>query len=41
MHFDVVCQTTTSGAHQMEPPAPTQALGVSPFQSRFVNRTVP
>ena len=29
------------GAHQMEPPSPTQALGVNPFPSRFINRTVP
>ena len=30
-----------AGAHQMEPPSPTQALGVNPFPSRFINRTVP
>ena len=24
----------------MEPPSPTEALGVNPFPSRFVNRTV-
>ena len=29
------------GAHQMEPPSPTQALGVNPFPSRFINRMVP
>ena len=29
------------GAHQMEPPSPTQALGVNPFPSTFINRTVP
>ena len=29
------------GAHQVEPPSPTQALGVNPFPSRFINRTVP
>ena len=28
-------------AHQMEPPSPIQALGVNPFPSRFINRTVP
>ena len=27
-------------AHQMEPPSPMQALGVNPFSSRFINRTV-
>ena len=40
MHFDVVCQTTTSAAHQMEPRSPTQALGVNPFPSRVINRTI-
>ena len=25
----------------MEPPSPLQALGVNPFPSRFINRTVP
>ena len=25
-------------AHQMEPPSPTQALGVNPFPSRFIER---
>ena len=30
-----------TGAHQMEPPSPIQALGVNPFQSRFIIRTVP
>ena len=29
------------GAHQMEPLSPLQALGVNPFPSRFINRTVP
>ena len=29
------------GAHQMEPPSPIQALGVNPFPSRFIIRTVP
>ena len=29
-----------SGAHQMEPPSPIQALGVNPFPSRFIIRTV-
>ena len=32
---------TKSRAHQIEPPSPTQALRVNPFQSRFINRTVP
>ena len=31
----------TTGAHQMEPPSPIQALGVHPFPSRFIIRTVP
>ena len=31
----------TTGAHQMEPPSPIQALGVNPFPSRFIIRTVP
>ena len=30
-----------SGAHQMEPPSPIQALGVNPFPSRFIIRRVP
>ena len=30
-----------SGAYQMEPPSPIQALGVNPFPSRFIIRTVP
>ena len=30
-----------SGACQMEPPSPIQALGVNPFPSRFIIRTVP
>ena len=29
------------GAHQMEPAFPIQALGVNPFPSRFINRTIP
>ena len=29
------------GAYQMEPPSPIQALGVNPFPSRFIIRTVP
>ena len=29
-----------AGAHQMEPPSPMQALGVNPFPSRFIIRTV-
>ena len=32
---------TKAGAHQMEPPSPIQALGVNPFPSRFIIRTVP
>ena len=28
-------------AHQMEPPSPIQSLGVNPFPSRFIIRTVP
>ena len=31
----------SSGAHQMQPPSPIQALGVNNFPSRFINRTVP
>ena len=27
------------GAHQMEPPSSVEAIGVSPFPSRFINRT--
>ena len=30
-----------TGAYQMEPPSPIQALGVNPFPSRFIIRTVP
>ena len=30
-----------AGAHQMEPPSPIQALGVNPFPSRFIIRSVP
>ena len=30
-----------AGAYQMEPPFPIQALGVNPFPSRFIIRTVP
>ena len=30
-----------TGAHQMELPSPIQALGINPFPSRFINRTVP
>ena len=30
-----------TGAHQMEPPSTTQTLGVNPFPSRCLNRTVP
>ena len=28
------------GTHQMEPASPLQALGVNPFPSRFINRTI-
>ena len=34
-------QQLVPGAHQMEPPSPIQALGVNPFPSRFIIRTVP
>ena len=34
-------QLLYSGAYQMEPPSPIQALGVNPFPSRFIIRTVP
>ena len=34
-------QSRTPGAHQMEPPSPTQALGANSFPSRFIIRTVP
>ena len=30
-----------TGAYLMEPPSPIQALGVNPFPSRFIIRTVP
>ena len=30
-----------AGAYQMEPPSPIQALGVNPFPSRLIIRTVP
>ena len=33
--------TPFAGVHQMEPPSPIQALGVNPFPSRFIIRTVP
>ena len=32
---------TRTGTHQMEPASPIQALGVNPFPSRFINRTIP
>ena len=32
---------TFTGTHQMEPVSPIQALGVNPFPSRFINRTIP
>ena len=34
-------ESTPAGAHQMEPPSPIQALGINPFPSRFIIRTVP
>ena len=44
IQFFIPCldiKSNVSGAHQMEPPSPTQALGVNPFPSRSINRTVP
>ena len=38
---EVLTEREPPGAHRMEPPSPTQALGVNPFPSRFINRTVP
>ena len=35
------CIPVWPGAYQMEPPSPIQALGVNPFPSRFIIRTVP
>ena len=35
------CHWFMAGAYQMEPPSPIQALGVNPFPSRFIIRTVP
>ena len=29
------------GTHQMEPASPLQSVGVNPFPSRFINRTIP
>lgn len=29
------------GTHQIEPASPKQPLGVNPFPSRFINRTIP
>ena len=34
-------RTHKPGTNQMEPASPTQALGVNPFPSRFINRTIP
>ena len=34
-------KTLETGAYQMEPPSPIQALGVNPVPSRFIIRTVP
>ena len=39
--YQLVNKPSWTGAHQMEPPSPIQALGVNPFPSRFVTRTVP
>ena len=36
-----VRKSVLTGAYQMEPPSPIQALGVNPFPSRFIIRTVP
>ena len=36
----LLVNTLGTGAHQMEPPSPIQALGVNPFPSRFIIRTV-
>ena len=30
-----------TGTHQMDPASPIQALGVNPFPSRVINRTIP
>ena len=38
---EVLTEQEPPGAHRMEPPSPTQALGVNPFPSRFINRTIP
>ena len=42
LNFQVFLPTkfVSPGAHQMEPPSPKQALGVNPFPSRFIIRTV-
>ena len=37
----VSINVSNQGAHQMEPASPIQALGVNPFPSRFINRTIP
>ena len=38
--WDTAMVSLIPGAHQMEPPSPIQALGVNPFPSRFIIRTV-
>ena len=40
-YFHDALEQLKTGAHQMEPPSPIQALGVNPFPSRFIIRTVP
>ena len=39
-HLAGITEFVGSGAHQMEPASPIQALGVNPFPSRFINRTI-
>ena len=34
-------ELSRTGAHQIKPPSPIQAIGVNPFPSKFINRTVP
>ena len=36
-----VPHSTVPGTHQMEPASPIQALGVNPFPSGFIIRTIP
>ena len=40
IYFTYPVLSAGSGAYQMEPPSPIQALGVNPFPSRFIIRTV-